>query len=381
MFPDQSRNATLLLKKRETADTVASTSIHTAESLLAGEFPSPEEEDNRSEALADKQRILLAEERAKEEQLFGAARLLRSVKDKTLLSEDHNLLLHLAHDVEQAIHDLIGDVPPGWKKQSEVHGNGNGGSSNKRDTLIHYIVDDDARLTCRLETLIEPDLLVPLLSVLNESELYPDWIPSYKIPRMGFDSVRILDKQNRANQVLQVVTVSPWPFSNREVIIQATALDDIDAQGFIGIRLNTLEEEESNVVPPVTPGMERVDFDGAFLFRACPSDHPVIQKSSRTYGDGDDPPILVTFKMYVDAKMRGLPTWIINFITRSAVGQIWNTLLKVAEDVRDGKRPNHLSRIESQADFYGWVRSRIDAMFSKLREDGQDRRFVAYLQG
>jgi hypothetical protein len=375
MHPDQKRDAALLLKKQETADTVPSTSVHSvsAESLLAGEFPSPSSGDNgSSEALTDEQRIQLAEDLAKEEQLFGAARLLRSVKDKTLLSALHDALLRLAHDVEHAVHDLVGDVPPGWKKQSEVNGNG----SSRRDTLIHYVVDDDARLTCRLETLIEPDLLVPLLSVLNESELYPDWIPSYRIPRMGFESVRVLDKQNRANQVLQVVTVSPWPFSNREVIIQATALDDIDAQGFIGIRLSTLEE--GDVVPPATPGVERVDFDGAFLFRACPPDHPVIRKSSREYG-GD--PILVTFKMYVDAKMRGLPTWVINFVTRSAVGQIWGTLLKVAEDVRDGRRPSHLSRIEAQADFYGWVQSRIDAMFAKLKEDGQAEKFVAYLQG
>jgi hypothetical protein len=403
MSPDQKRTAALpspaFLFKKETAetDTIASTSVHSVQSILAGDIPlssldiSPASDRsldvsdsgaNRTDdkpqtttsvdptpqdSLTDVERIRRADFLAKEEQVFGAARLLRRVSDVSLLTVEHKALLNLAQDVEDAIQDLVGDVPPGWKRQSEVHG--------KHDTLIHYIVDEDARLTCRLETLIEPSLLVPFLSVLNESELYPDWIPSWKVPRMGFDSVQILDKQNRANQILQVVTVSPWPFSNREVIIQATALDDIDAQGFIGIRLNTLDG--GDVVPPATPGVERVDFDGAFLFRACPADHPVLLKSTKQY---DDEPILVTFKMYVDAKMRGLPTWVINFITRNAVGQIWSTLLKVAEDVRDGKRPNHKSRIDAQAEFYGWVQSRIDAMFAKLRQDGQDQKFVAYLQ-
>lgn len=312
------------LGHKETVDTdattfstqsVASTSAHSLmagdlkENCLVGEMDELGPASHDSKSWTDEQRIQEADRRAAEEQLFGAARLLRTVQDKSLLSHTrHQQLLALDQDVQSAVSDLLEPVvvggPDGWKRQSESHG--------KRDTLIYYQVDDDARLTCRMETPIEQSLLVPLLSVLNESELYPEWIPAWRMPRIGFESVDVLEKSGRANQILQVVTNSPWPFCPREVIIQATALDDIDAQGFIAVRLRTLEA--GGVVPPPSKHVERVDFDGAFLFRACPNDHPVMRKSVTTY---QEDPILVTFKMYVDPKMKGIPTSIVNFVTRT----------------------------------------------------------------
>ena len=63
----------------------------------------------------------------------------------------------------------------GWTKQSESHGD--------RDFFVYYQVGKDTnKLFCRIESSIESSLLVPLLSVFNESSLYQEWMPSWKKP-------------------------------------------------------------------------------------------------------------------------------------------------------------------------------------------------------
>ena len=44
----------------------------------------------------------------------------------------------------------------------------------------------------------------------------------------------------------------------------------------------------------------------------------------------------------------------------------WGSLLQVAEDVKEGKRPDHGKCIEEKQELYGWVNERIEAMFDKL---------------
>ena len=63
------------------------------------------------------------------------------------------------------------------------------------------------------------------------------------------------------------------------------------------------------------------------------------------------------------------------------IGRVWAQLLQVAEDVREGIRPHHQNQIHAQKEFYGWVQSRIDAMFDKLEEERGNKEYVAYLQG
>ena len=55
----------------------------------------------------------------------------------------------------------------------------------------------------------------------------------------------------------------------------------------------------------------------------------------------------------------------INFFTRSAMGIVWNMLLRVAEKVRDGTREEHCNAIAQKADFYDWVEERCKYMTGK----------------
>lgn len=231
--------------------------------------------------------IALAEELFAAEKVLESYRCLEIVKDANLLDEQHHRMRRVARECSADISDLLsepGTAESGWTKQGESHGH--------HDTVIYYKVDGDANLTCRLETPIQSSLLVPLLSVLNESNLYTDWCPSWTMPKIGIQSSKQVQRIGRANQILQVVGVVPWPFSPREVYLQTDVVDDIDDNGYFAVRLHSVEM--GGVVPPVKANVCRIDFEGALLFRPCPMDHTSV---AQTRHESNEPMILVSFKM------------------------------------------------------------------------------------
>ena len=308
--------------------------------------------------------LAAAEEHVRGERLLRAARVLSQLP-ASHRTPRHEEILAMAADFEHAIADLIQDPMkqqqqdddddgPAWKKQGETHG--------KRDALIFYKVDDQARLTCRIETAIEASLLVPILSVLNESDLYATWIPSWTMPKMGLDSSEQLEQSSRGTQTIRILANVPWPYTKREALIKAVAVDEIDERGFVAIRI-TSNVPVGGVVPPPNPRIaERIDFEGAMLLRPCPRHHELLLKSKHVYRE---PVILVSFKMFADPRMTGIPTALINFITRTVIGTIWAMFLSVGEDVRNGNRPQHEQAIAEKKDFYDWMAVRIGILLEK----------------
>jgi len=359
-----------------------------------------------SEFRTDKELLALAEEKFDDLKVLEAYQLLQSVKDKACLSDNHRAMLSTAADSEAAISDLIGEPgseDSGWIKQSESHG-------GRRHTDIYYKVDTvTSRLDCRVETPIETRLLIPLISVMNESDLYNTWIPSWTVPKIGVRSSKQLQKIGRVNQILQVIGDVPWPFSAREVCLRTEIVDNIDADGFFAVILRTVVDDGNYTVPPENPDMKRIDCEGALLFRPCPLDHPVMLRRSKL----DGPMILVSFKMFVwsigfqnydsqrcltsltfysftpkphrfcDPHLSGIPSSILNFMTRTVIGQIWEMLLRVAEDVQDGKRESHKLAIKGKPELYRFVEERIVEMLKRLKtkiNEYDQMQFIAYLQ-
>eukprot|EP00980_Cylindrotheca_fusiformis_P022939 scaffold9948_cov129-Cylindrotheca_fusiformis.AAC.7 len=307
-----------------------------------------------------------------QEKLFEAARLLQQVDSKSpLLTDFHRKLQRNALICEKAVTELLSSPSSdssndeqAWKKQGESNGS--------YPTTIYYKVEPGARMTCRMETPVPSSLLVPLLSVLNESELYHTWIPSWTRPvRLGVRQSKQLLHDTRGHQVIQVQCDAPWPMASREVLMDVIAIDDIDKNGFIVAKmqsLNTKESQQNQIsnfeVPPVDGNMERIDYDGAVLFRSCPVDHPNYARAREKF-DGDL--ILLQFVVYFDAHMT-VPHSLINFITRTAIGHVWNMLLHVAEQVRDGTRKEHKEVIEKKAEFYKWVEERSQFMLAQMKQ-------------
>jgi len=163
----------------------------------------------------------------------------------------------------------------------------------------------------------------------------------------------------------------PWPLSTRDVVIRATAVDDIAATQSIVVRMKSLQSSEDDAVVPdlesSSSSVVRIDFEGGILFRLCPEEKRLPRSHNDNDDDDDDSEedsVLVSFKMYMDPKMTSIPSSVINFVTRTVIGTMWNMLLQVAEGVRDGKRPEHQTAIDQRPELYEWIDERIQVLLA-----------------
>ena len=115
----------------------------------------------------------------------------------------------------------------------------------RRDVSVYYRVDrkTGSKLNARVESPIVAEMLVPFLSVLNESELYASWLPNWSVPRFRVRRSEKLAQRGRVSQVVLVTVDLPWPFSAREVVLDACGVDDIDATGDICVLVRALGED------------------------------------------------------------------------------------------------------------------------------------------
>jgi hypothetical protein len=318
----------------------------------------PREEKSNDVELDDDSLIEHADKEALEERLLAAARLLQNVKDKSRLTDKHEWILEKAKQTEKMIQDLTTEPGPEWSKQGESHG--------AYDTIIYYKVFD-SMLTARIETPIEQSLVVPLISVFNETELYSSWLPRWERPiRMGARKTVCVRQDGPCNQLMIATTDMPWPLATRETVIEFTTIDDIDANGAFIVKTEHGLDDDPDV-PPVEKGAVRIDFDGGLVFRKCPRDHPAFVKSKHK---PDHDMVLICAAMHFDLKVKFVPHSLIHFISRTVLGSMWTSTLKVAEDVREGKRPQHAQAIEEKRDFvYDFIDRRIKVMLSAMKQE------------
>ena len=297
------------------------------------------------------------------ERLLVAADLLKKVQDKSLLKDEHRSMLKWAEVTESGMRTLLQspeeDGSP-WTKQCERHGH--------RDFFVYYQVDDKNQLTSRIDCAIESSLLLPILSVFNESDLYHTWMPSFKRPfKLGIQESRKLKESGRGNQIIQITVAMPFPVKTRDTVQHAVAVDVIEEEGAIAIQVLSESKEDDPVIPEPASGVVRIDFECSMLLRACPDDHPCLAKSKHEYPEGE-PLILLSLKMKVDSKISYVPLGLINFTTRTVLGTMWSAMLSVAEEVRDDKRHSHKEMIQQKRELYDWVKARVDVMVEKMKE-------------
>jgi len=167
----------------------------------------------------------------------------------------------------------------------------------KRDVSVYYRTDKKTgcKLNARVESPIDAEMLVPFLSVLNESELYASWLPNWTVPRFRIRRSEKLKQTGRVSQVVVVTIDLPWPFSAREAVLDACGVDDIDASGDICVLVRALGEDDDasasdaeiatadNIAVPSVDEADvvRIGFEGGFLFRALPEDWDADKKAAR----------------------------------------------------------------------------------------------------
>ena len=300
------------------------------------------------------------------ERLLDSAKALRQVQDKNRLTPKHEWMLKWAEMVESGMHDLL--VPPNeegsdWKKQSETHGH--------RDFTVYYHYTEDNHLTCRIDSVIESSLLVPIVSVFNESDLYDTWMPSFKTPfKMGIQESEKIKEEGRGNQIIRVTASMAWPYKIRECVQHAVAVDVIEDQGAIAIQVLTEKPEENPDIPEPSPDVVRIDMSCCMLLRGCPQGHPLLAKSRHKYPEGEEL-ILISLKCWVDPYLSGIPVSLINWVSRTVFGRMWSNLLSVAEGIREGNRPQHKDAIDKNRVLYDWIEQRVDVMMEMVKEQSR----------
>ena len=321
---------------------------------------------NSTENIMDDATLLKrAEEFYSAERLLKAAELLKQVKDQeNLFTERHKMILFWAEMVESGIEKLTQDPEKDgspWIKQKEKHG--------YRDFLIYYQVTKENKLIARIDSSFESSLLVPLISVFSESDLYASWMPSWERPiKLGVTLSEKLKEEGRGNQIIHVRTALTWPFSDRDLITRVVAVDAIeDDHGCIAIQALNQTSEDDPVIPKATKETVQLDFSNFIMIRACPPDHPCVTRSTNHNKD-EEPLVLLSLSFEADPHISALPQSVQNFFTRTVLGRMWMSLLQVAEEVRDGKRPVHKEAIDAKRDLYDWIEERTGVMIKNLKE-------------
>jgi hypothetical protein len=318
------------------------------------------------------------------QQYLRAARSLATVSDPTLLSKKDRRSMEMARECQKVLDELL-EVPldggkhtaNGWIKQEETH-------SDHFDAQIFYKVDRDhakkaSAIDCRIDSPIDESMLVPLLAVLNESDLYATWMPNWKQPvRLGVQTSEKLREMDRGNQLIAVRIDMPFPFKSRECIMHAFSVDDIEDSRSVIIKVKSVDVDPgvdlddsycgSKVSPQPDKGVVRVDFDAGFLIRKCPAGHSLLRKAKHQYTN----PLLISVSQSMDAHVGLVPMQMINFFTKSVVGRMWQSLLTVAQEIRDGKRPEHARAIQEKHELYGWVSHRVGVLLQDDVESSVD---------
>ena len=176
------------------------------------------------------QRLQEAVRLKKEDKMIAAAELLDGI-DPNYFEPVHHIIVKEARVLRGVLRDCSSnpDHDEGWTKRVEKHGkyhfsletklkryNGSDGCTDTYDVL-----------TFRLVTQIESSMLVPVLSVLNESELYCSWLPRLKVPKLGVSKSEKLLQLERCSQIMLLEVDHPWPIGTREMILKAIACDDV----------------------------------------------------------------------------------------------------------------------------------------------------------
>lgn len=345
---------------------------------------------NNDEDEDDVDLLTKAEEHARQQRILEAARLLSRIQDPRCLQDHHVVILEQARLVEGLIQDhaqrTLLDVNSsvknndkttstkkvgsngGWIRHGTVHGD--------RHSVMYYKVGSNGEMTVRMETPVEASLLVPLLSVFHEFQLWQTWVPRFTKPfSLGLRCSRVLKALGRGCQIVQGIVDLPWPLNNRDTVLEVLTVDDIEGHhGAIYVKVFSHHHDTRVVhvdgVPPCEPGADRMEFDGGISFQPCPPTHPSLgDHQQRPPGlpdargsQNEEPLLLMTFTAY----MR--PT--VNLIVKTFFPPTWEQLLRVAEGIRDGKLPLYGAAMGAQEELYDWVQSRMNVLIRQSRSGG-----------
>ena len=301
----------------------------------------------------------LAEKFAAEERLLDAYRELKKVKEDEL-TEDEKATIKLAESCTEFMDLMKADINPEWSNLGESKKN------YRYQSMAYNLNYTPVRVDMIIESPVEKSLVLPLVATLSEVGLYPTWLPNWNKPKFRVIRSETLKKTGRLSQVFTTRTEAP--LATIEFYVNATVVDDTDSSKEFVVNLEALQPGDiDGLVPPKEDKINRVNLSGGMVFRECPTETAEKAKALRKKAKGaeDENIVLVTFTVVYSNKDKNLKQGFIirqmsHFVLRVVIGTIWSRVLGVAEDIRDGKRPEFDKILEDRKDTYTWVRECID---------------------
>lgn len=198
-------------------------------------------------------------------------------------------------------------------------------------------------LSFRVEGTVDANIL-NIISVLNEMDLYKDWIPYYSFPvKLGLREVKKLYQFGRVEQIDLLELDFPWPMNNRDCCVEIWAADDLDYTNRFFIRITSLEGGNGNPRLPVTVPMPpnktlRLYCEGAVILIPLSPDKTFIE-----------------LFWTLDPKVH-LSDYLVNFFTKVFAKSSFQAFCKVCIDAYGGE---HARRRQNCPLLYGFVERRL----------------------
>lgn len=319
----------------------------------------------RDDGIAD--RLCKAKQLGEECRLLCAASIIEDIDPKYYELEHYNIMRDVGK-IKAVLRDCASSATSEddeWTKQVEQHG--------KHEFSVYTKMDEASnKFSYRLETPIEASMLIPILSVFNETELFITWFPRYKFPKYQMTKSEKLVQLGRASQIVLLQTENQWPVPRRELLLKAVSCVNLqeDEESRSDASLNTpsrivvsiqsLDTENDGQhglkISPSAAG-KRVAVDAGLVFEASPeADSEIL--------------FTWTFSMTITKKF-ALPLNFFNFLLKFAMPRVWVMLLRVAEEIKDGKRPAHIAAIQrKRGEFYDWMEECVSSLLGRKSKDG-----------
>ncbi|KAL8271320.1 hypothetical protein Esti_004759 [Eimeria stiedai] len=228
--------------------------------------------------------------------------------------------------------------------------------------MIRNYKDNQEKISFRLEGVVAAPLIC-ILSVLNEVDLFSNWVPYFTTPfKLGLREVTN-ERLGRVDQVVQFHIDFPWPFANRDACFEVFAVDDFERNSQIVVKMLTLDEQQRTprqkmTIPPPGRRVERIVVDGSLVIR------PLTSTSS-----------FLSLLWHENCRMR-VPLMMADFVTKLFARSAFQAFRKACESAVEG--PFKTRRAENGF-LYSFIQQRlqdvrldVEGIYSPAAENNEE---------
>ncbi|KAJ1613689.1 hypothetical protein OJ252_899 [Cryptosporidium canis] len=188
--------------------------------------------------------------------------------------------------------------------------------------------------------------ILNILSVFYERDLYSRWIPYYTFPiKFGLNSIKEVMHKDRVHLVVAIYIDIPWPFSNREIILEIWTSNEIIPNNRIFVHASSIENHGFH---------PRLQIDVPYYMGY--SNRANISGGGLVSPEADDLTHLI-FKWKIDLLFEP-PKFLLNFFLKNFIKACWEKFSNVCLQV-DQPNSLHKERLKTNKDLYDFIREKM----------------------